>query len=190
MKYADFYECDICNGNGVGVSLFVQGCPFHCKGCFNPETWDFDGGKEWTSDVKKKFFKMVERPYIHRISFLGGSPLCDINVEEVWELIHYIRGNYPNKELWVYTGYKWEDIYDGNYFVSKSIDINTNSYRNAILDDIDVLIDGPFEENKKDINLPFRGSSNQRIIDVQKTLKNNGNIVLWNNERINKYERE
>ena len=183
MRYAAIRSFDVTNGAGNGVSLFVQGCPFHCKGCFNPETWDFDSGKEWTSDVRKKFFKMVERPYIHRISFLGGSPLCDNNVEEVWELIHYIRANYPNKELWVYTGYKWEDIYDDNYFTSKSVEINANNYRNAILNDIDVLVDGRFEYDKRDLTLAFRGSINQRIIDVQKSLKK-AEIVLWKKEEI------
>ena len=178
MRYADFYDCDICNGNQVGMSLFVQGCPFHCEGCFNPETWDFDGGKEWASDVRKRFMKLVERDYIKRISFLGGSPLCDENVSDVSEIITYIRANYPDKKIWVYTGLSWEDIYDESFFLSASANATPNNMRNNILQFIDVLVDGSFQCDKRDITLPFRGSTNQRIIDVPKSLEAK-EVVLW-----------
>ena len=176
MRYADFYECDICNGNAVGVSLFIQGCPFHCKGCFNPETWDFNGGKEWTQKTEKKFFELIDRPYIKRITILGGSPLCDENVADVSDIISYIKNIYPKKEIWVYTGMSWDQIME-----APSINDDMDSpliIRQNLLKNIDVLIDGSFECDKRDITLAFRGSSNQRIIDVQKTLKS-GEITLW-----------
>lgn len=179
MRYADFYECDICNGNEVGVSLFVQGCPFHCKGCFNPETWDFNGGKEWTEETEKRFFELIGREYIHRVSFLGGSPLCDDNVETVLRLIMRIKALYPDKEIWVYTGLTWEDIFDEGFFSDKCFNKDgPDTWRNGVLQFIDVLVDGPFEYDKRDLTLAFRGSSNQRIIDVQSSLKT-GNVVLY-----------
>lgn len=167
MRYADFYECDICNGNQVGMSLFVQGCPFQCKGCFNQETWDFNGGKEWTPQVEERFLELVGRDYIHRVSFLGGSPLCDENVFDVTNIISMIKYRYPDKKIWVYTGMRWEDILADDSMVRMSAIKNT-----------DVLVDSPFESNKCDLSLAFRGSSNQRIIDVQASLKA-GKIVLW-----------
>ncbi len=176
MRYADYYDCDICNGNSVGMSLFVQGCPFHCKGCFNPETWEYDGGREWNSTTEEKFLKLVGRDYIKRVSFLGGSPLCDENVTEVIALMQKIKALYPNKQIWVYTGYKWE----------KLIVNPRNSYdehRLEALKFIDVLVDGLFEYDNKDLTLAFRGSTNQRIIDVKKSLEKN-KTILWNKDAI------
>ena len=164
MKYADYYDCDICNGNSVGMSLFVSGCPIHCKNCFNPETWDFNYGKEWTEEVEDKFIELAGRDYIKRISFLGGSPLCDENFADVALLIQKLKYHYPNKKVWVYTGYTWENI--------------ISSDKKEILPYIDILVDGPFKYSKRDLTLAFRGSSNQRIIDVQKSL-DSGEIVLW-----------
>lgn len=164
MKYADYYDCDICNGNSIGMSLFVSGCPFHCQGCFNPETWSFDYGKEWTKEIEEKFIELAGRDYIKRISFLGGSPLCDQNVKIVENIVRQLKNKYPNKQIWVYTGYNYETI------IANKIEV---------LSYIDVLVDGKFECDKKDLTLAFRGSSNQRIIDVQKSLKL-GEIILWN----------
>lgn len=178
MRYADYYDCDICNGNEVGMSLFIQGCPFHCDGCFNPETWSFSGGKEWTEKTEQHFLELAGRDYISRITFLGGSPLCDENVIEVERLIRKLREVYPNKQIWVYTGYTWESIMSTNN--NPSSDIATNA-RQILLKYINVLVDGPFEYNKKDNLLAFRGSSNQRIIDVQESLKQK-KVVLWNGE--------
>ena len=171
MRYADFYECDICNGNKVGVSLFVQGCPIHCKGCFNQETWDFSGGKEWTPQVEERFLKLVGRDYIRRVTFLGGEPLCLENHVDVGKLIVKIRQLYPDKEIWVFTGNTYDAI---------EADDGYHNGRAEILQYIDVLVDGPFEYDKRDLSLAFRGSTNQRIIDVKKSLESN-EIVLWNN---------
>ena len=184
MRYADFYECDICNGNEVGMTLFIQGCPFHCKGCFNPETWDFNGGKEWTPEVEEKFMEMIGRDYIHRISFLGGSPLCNENIEDVCNLVKKINDKFHDKQIWVYTGFRWEDIYDEEYNLNyKNVTfprppMDKNEYRNNLLQYINVLVDGSFECDNRDLTLPFRGSTNQRIIDVKKSLEL-GEVVLW-----------
>ena len=177
MRYAAIRHFDITNGEGAGVSLFVQGCHFHCDQCFNPETWDFSGGKKWTEETREMFMKLINRPYIKRVSFLGGSPLCDENVEEVHDLIKCIKMEYPDKKIWVYTGYTWEAI---NSSVTtddlKSTIIRLS--RKEALNYIDVLVDGRFVYEKRDMKLRFRGSSNQRIIDVPNSLKT-GEVVLW-----------
>lgn len=153
MRYASIRKMDISNGEGLGVSLFVQGCHFHCKGCFNPETWDFDGGKEWTEEVKEKFIKLAGREYIKRISILGGEPLCDENILEVMRLVSDLKRLYPEKKIWVYTGYNAED------FVN-------DPAKAAVVKSIDFIVDGRYDESKRDLSLKFRGSYNQRIIKV------------------------
>lgn len=174
MKYADYYDCDICNGNSVGMSLFVSGCPIHCKDCFNSEIWDFNSGIEWTPKIEEIFLKKAEREYIKRITFVGGSPLCEENVLDVDILIQKLRKRVQEKQIWVYTGYTWETLTKAN---------NTDVYkaRMNILNNIDVLVDGTFDCTKRDLSLAFRGSSNQRIIDVKNTLALN-RIVLWDKE--------
>ena len=162
MRYAQIRNMDISNGEHIGVSLFVQGCHFHCKGCFNKETWDFNGGKEWSQEIEDKFFELIDRPYIKRVSILGGEPLADENKEVVLDLIKKIKDKYPSKSIYLYTGYTFEEIY--------SLDN---------LQCVDVLVDGRYIEAQKDLTLAFRGSKNQRVIDVQKTLKED-KIVLYN----------
>ena len=110
MRYAQIRSMDISNGEGVGVSLFVQGCPFHCKNCFNSDTWDFNSGKEWTEEIKDKFMKLIDRPYIKRVSFLGGECLADQNLDGVLDLIKEIRISFPEKTIWLYTGYEISEI--------------------------------------------------------------------------------
>lgn len=152
MRYASIRTMDVSDGEGVGCSLFVQGCHFHCKNCFNQSTWDFNGGKEWTKATKEKFLELVNRPYITRVSILGGEPLADENIEDVSDLISQIP---LNKKVWLYTGYVYE---------------NMDSDRKLVSNSVDVLVDGQFIDELKDMNLPFRGSSNQRLIDIKKTL--------------------
>lgn len=163
MNYASIRKMDISNGRGVGVSLFVQGCHFHCRNCFNQETWDFNGGKKWTKQVKEKFLNLVDNPHIERVSILGGEPLCDENIVKVFELVKEIKLNYPDKKMWCYTGYTWEEVYQKE---ENLYDI----FRNDTLKMIDVLIDGRYRDDLRDLNLSFRGSSNQRIIDVQNSI--------------------
>lgn len=183
MRYSQIRSMDISNGENLGISLFVQGCPFHCKNCFNPETWDFNGGKEWTEEVKNEFLKLIDRPYIKRVSLLGGSPLADQNLDDILELVKEIKMRFPDKDIWLYTGYTWEDIWSDSKIV---IDDYTNKVyedyqkRQEIIKHCNILVDGRYEDDKKDLSLPYRGSSNQRIIDVQKSLEK-GEVVLWQN---------
>lgn len=164
MRYASIRKMDIINGEGIGVSLFVQGCPFHCNGCFNQNTWDFNGGKEFTKELKKEFINLCKQPYVSFISFLGGEPL--VQGDEFYWFLKEIKYEVPNKPIYLWTGYKWENIYDH--------DVAWDIVRECV----DILIDGQFEADKKDLNLKFRGSTNQRVIDVKETLKQN-KIVLY-----------
>lgn len=163
---------DISNGEGVGVALFVQGCRLHCNNCFNPETWDFSGGKEWTDKVKNKFLELANRPYIKRISILGGEPLAEENLDGILDLVNKIRLSSPQKNIWLYTGYTFEEI------VHPTLKCNQSRVRKIILSGIDVLIDGQYIDSQRDITLPYRGSANQRLIDTQQSLQK-GEIVLW-----------
>ena len=172
MRYASIREMDISNGQGLGVSLFVQGCYFHCKNCFNSETWNFNDGKEWTNEIKEKFLKLINRDYIERVTILGGEPLVDQNVEDVLDLVKEIREKFPNKKIWIYTGYKWKAI----LYPVVTDDFNPErdrilQIRRDILNYIDVLVDEKFEDDKKDLTLKWKGSSNQHVIDVKKSLQ-------------------
>lgn len=155
---------DISNGIFVGASLFVQGCRFHCKNCFNQETWDFNGGKEWTQESKDTFLNLINKPHIKRVSILGGEPLVEENVNDVVDLMRSIKELYPDKVIWVYTGYRIEEL--------------SESTRNDIFKYADIIVDGRFVDELKDITLKFRGSSNQRVIDVKKTIEQE-KIVLY-----------
>ena len=164
MKYAKIRKMDISNGEGVRVSLFVQGCSFHCKNCFNQETWDFNGGKEFTTEEIKKIIELADKDYIAGLSILGGEPLHNNNVDEVFHIVATFKEKFPNKDIWLWTGFKFEDAIK-------------DSKRKFILRNIDVLIDGQFEEDKKDLTLKWRGSSNQRVIDCKKSLAENKVIL-------------
>ena len=157
MRYASIRDLDISNGNDIGVALFTQGCHFHCKNCFNKSTCDFDGGKEFTKETCDKFMKLVNRPFIKRVSILGGEPLAKENVDDVCNILKQIK----DKQIWVYTGHTFETV--KNYDIMKYIDY---------------LVDGQYVDELRDLRLKFRGSSNQRIIDVQKSLKEN-KVILY-----------
>ena len=144
MNYAQIRDMDIVNGEGIVVSLFVQGCPHHCNGCFNQETWDFNGGKEWTKEVEDEFIKLCKRDYVSCVSLLGGEPLAQ---NDILDLLKRIKVE-VDKPVYVWTGYTAEF---------------TTKYKSLELSYIDYLIDGKFEEDKKDVRLRLRGSSNQRI---------------------------
>lgn len=182
MNYASIREMDISNGESIGVALFVQGCHFHCKNCFNSETWDFNGGKEWTEDIKNKFLKLIDKPYINRISILGGEPLADENVENILKLVNEIRISFPNKNIWIYSGYTFEEmqlLYKG--IDQESMRFNKyNKMRQDILKSCDVLVDGRYIDSERDITLKWRGSKNQRVIDLKKTYQEN-RMVLYKN---------
>lgn len=183
MRYASIRSLDISNGEGVGVSLFVQGCDRHCFNCFNSETWDFNGGKEWTEKTKDKFMKLIDRPYIKRISFLGGECLAEQNLDGVLDLIKEIRISFPDKTIWLYTGYEWNSLMSKicqPTFPDKDFEriIEIHKKRKEIISNVDVLVDGEYIDEQKDLSLKFRGSKNQRVIDVKKSLAQN-KIVLY-----------
>lgn len=178
IRYASIRNLDISNGEGVGVALFVQGCHFHCYNCFNPNTWDFNGGKEWTKQKEKEFLELVNRPYIKRISLLGGEPLADENLDSMLKLVNKINVLFPQKTIWIYTGYTFEQIM--NPIVTDDFNPerdNLISKRKEIVKQCDVLVDGRYIEEQRDITLKWRGSKNQRVIDVQKSLQTNS-VVL------------
>ena len=183
MRFASMRNLDISNGEGVGVSLFVQGCDRHCFNCFNSETWDFNGGKEWTEETKNKFIKLIDRPYINRISVLGGEPLAEQNLDEVLSLIKEFRISFPEKTIWLYTGYDF-DLLNSKYNEYKYTPFAANAdewlTRWEIISNVDVLIDGEYIDEQRDITLKWRGSSNQRVIDVKQSLTQN-KIVLYCN---------
>ena len=165
MRYASIRSMDISNGEGVGVSLFVQGCHFHCKNCFNQDTWDFSGGKEWNREIDDEFMKLVNRPYIKRVSLLGGEPLADENVLDIMRLINRIKTECPDKKIWCYTGYTWEQIFP---IVNPYLNLTqAEMTRQNVVKNCDILVDGRFVEEEKDLSLEFRGSKNQKIIDVK-----------------------
>ena len=165
MNYANIKTHDIANGPGVRVSLFVSGCTIHCPECFNKEAWDYEYGEEFTNDTLKYILEKLKPYYIKGFSVLGGEPLSPPNVEEVIRIVKKVRETYPEKPIWVYTGYPFEDCY-------------VNPVLKPLWKLIDVLVDGSFEVQNKVIDLRFRGSTNQRIIDIQRTLKE-GNVVLY-----------
>ena len=183
MRYAQIRSMDISNGEGVGVSLFVQGCPFHCKNCFNSDTWDFNGGQEWTEKTKNNFMELLDRPYIKRVSFLGGECLAGQNLDGVLDLVKQIRISYPEKTIWLYTGFQWSQIIAKIHqptFPDEKFehDRNIHMKRQKIISNVDVLVDGEYIDEQKDLSLKFRGSKNQRVIDVKQSLAQN-KIVLY-----------
>ena len=184
MRYASMRSLDISNGENVGVSLFVQGCHFHCYNCFNSDAWDFNGGKKWTEETENRFMELINRPYIKRVSILGGEPLADENVEVIYGLLRRIKNNFPTKKIWIYTGYLVEDIVTDFQEAAKLFSPDTPSkiplsfFRYAILTIADIVVDGKFMDSLKDPSLLFRGSANQRVIDIQKSLLKD-KIVLY-----------
>lgn len=183
MRFASMRNLDISNGEGVGVSLFVQGCDRHCFNCFNPDTWDFNGGKEWTEETKNKFMELINRPYIKRVSFLGGECLAEQNLDEVLKLVQEIRISYPEKTIWLYTGFEWDSLVSKicqPTFPDKDFEhiIEIHKKRKEIISLCNIVIDGEYIDEQKDLSLKFRGSKNQRVIDVKQSIAQN-KIVLY-----------
>lgn len=214
MRYASIRNLDISNGANIGVALFVQGCDRnpHCKNCFNSETWDFNGGKEWTEKTKNKFMELIDRPYIKRISILGGEPLAEQNLDDVLSLIKEIREKYPisqnpnsenigksrvlgdenskeirisfpEKSIWLYTGFEWNSLMAKicqPTFPDKDFEriIEIHKKRQEIISLCDVLVDGEYIDEQKDLTLKWRGSKNQNCIDIKQSLTQN-KIVLY-----------
>ena len=171
MNYAAIKKCDIANGTGVRTSLFVSGCRHHCKGCFQPETWDFDFGYEFTDEIQADIIESLKPDYIEGLTLLGGEPFEPENQKELVKLLRNVREAYPHKSIWCYTGY----LLDEELLKASKARCE---YTDEMLSYIDVLVDGEFVQEKKNIMLKFRGSENQRIIDVKKSL-DKGEVVLF-----------
>lgn len=178
MRYAQIRSMDISNGENIGVSLFVQGCHYHCYNCFNSETWDFSDGDEWSEKIEAQFLKLVDNPFIKRISILGGEPLSDENVDEIYKLLNEIRHLFQDKVIWLYTGSTWEEVF--NHTQGDVAGASFNHKRNCrqnVIRLCDVLVDGRYIDELRDLKLKWCGSKNQRVIDVQSSLQN-GKVIL------------
>lgn len=173
MKYADIKEFDVANGPGIRVSLFVSGCRHACKGCFNYEAWDFNYGKDYTTETQKYILNLLDRDFIKGISLLGGEPLEPENQKYVAELIKEVKTKLPKKDIWLYTGFTYEQVM--NEMVGKL------PHTWDIVKNINVMVDGKFDIDLLNLRLQFRGSSNQRLIDMPKSL-NNRSIHIYKKE--------
>lgn len=173
MNYATIKPIDVANGPGVRVSLFVSGCTHHCKGCFNSEAWDFNYGKPFEKQAEEEIFSALSPDYIEGFSLLGGEPFEPQNQETLLPFLRKLKDKFPNKSIWCYSGYSFEDIVAGN--------VGDKLTAMSMLSLIDILVDGEFIEEQKDLHLRFRGSANQRIIDVKKSLRSDS-IVFWDDE--------
>lgn len=171
MNFATIKKYDVANGPGVRVSLFVSGCTHRCKGCFNAEAWDFDYGQPYTAKTEEEILSALDHSYIAGLSLLGGEPFDPRNQETVCGLLKKVRARFPQKDVWCYTGYTLDkDLKEGGAAYTP--------FTKDMLENIDVIVDGEFVEALKDIKLRFRGSSNQRIIDLKRT-RGSGEIKLW-----------
>lgn len=171
MYYGEIKKCDIANGEGVRVSLFVSGCTHHCPGCFNQDTWEFDYGKEYTQETEKEILEALAPSYINGLSLLGGEPFEPQNQKVLISLLRKVKERYPEKDIWCYSGY----LFDKELLSESRARCE---YTDEMISMLDVLVDGRFVEALKDIRLVFRGSSNQRVIDVKKSLET-GEIIPW-----------
>ena len=165
MNYEKIDKCSVSNGLGVRTVLWISGCNIHCKNCHNQSTWDFNSGIPFTDDTMQEILYDLSKPYIKGLTLSGGHPLDPHNALKVLEIVKRVKMVFPNKDIWIYSGYVWEDI------------IKDETLR-EILKYTDVLVDGAYVDELRDISLAFRGSSNQRIIDVPKSLEQN-KVILW-----------
>ena len=170
MKYAAIKKCDVANGPGVRVSVFVSGCNHHCKGCFNEKAWDFNYGEDFSDETIDGIINDLDKEYISGLTLLGGEPLERTNQQGLVKLVKKVKEKLPNKSIWCYTGFDYEK------------DVMGQMYKNwpetkELIDNIDVLVDGKFELDKRNLNLQFRGSENQRLIDIKKSRAENK--IVW-----------
>ena len=162
MHYGEIKNCDIANGEGVRVTLFVSGCTNHCKNCFQPQTWDFEFGRPFTAETEEELLTMLKPDYINGLTVLGGEPFEPSNQRSLLPFLRRVREPYPKKNIWCFSGFTYEELKtDGSHPRCEVTD--------EMLDQLDVLVDGRFVEELKDISLRFRGSSNQRLIDMKKS---------------------
>lgn len=177
MNYSEIKTIDIANGPGTRTSLFVSGCRRHCFNCFNPDTWSFSAGKAYTKETQSYILETLQPEYVHGLTILGGEPMEPENQETVCNLIKEVRQQFGDKKnIWIFSGFTYDELIDPNNPVH-------TQYTQDILSNIDVLVDGPYIDSSHNVALRFRGSTNQRIIDVPRTLKT-GSILLWEDEEI------
>lgn len=202
MNYLRIDKEDVCNGEGLRVVLWLSGCSHKCKGCQNPQTWDADSGIPFNESTKEELFRELDKDYISGLTLTGGDPLFESNLDDVLELVTEVNKRYnttqyidennqnnhnilntnadkirlssPHKTIWIYSGYTWEEILDEEYNFLEMHD----TLRQTIIAQCNVFVDGQYKESQRDITLPYRGSKNQRLIDVQQSLQE-GKIVLW-----------
>lgn len=181
MNYHNLTYPDMNNGDGLRVVLWLSGCSHHCYNCQNSQTWESNSGVLFDENSKKELFNELEKDYISGLTLTGGDPLHENNLADVLSLTEEIRVSFPKKTIWLYTGYRWEELFNTSY--SKDYICTTTTdrdaiYRQQIIRNVDVLVDGRYIDSQRDITLKWRGSSNQRVIDVQKSFKK-GEIVLY-----------
>ena len=174
MYYSVIKNCDIANGPGVRVVLFVSGCRHHCPGCFQPQTWDFSYGQPFTQDTVDELLRLLQPDYIAGLTLLGGEPMEPENQPALLELVRQVKQAYPEKNIWCVSGYLYDDLAAGK--------IGDGAVTRALLGLVDVLVDGEFILARKKLQLRFRGSENQRLIDLRKT-EQAGHVVLWTDEK-------
>lgn len=176
MHYGELKKCDIANGTGVRVTLFVSGCTNRCPGCFQPQTWDFCYGRPFTAETEAEIFAELDKSYVDGLTLLGGEPFEPKNQPTLTALLRRVKETYPSKTVWCFTGFRLEEelLTDGSY--------PRTDYTDEMLSYIDILVDGRFIQELKDISLQFRGSRNQRIIDMNRT-REVGEIVIWEKMR-------
>lgn len=167
-KLAKIDKCECCNGNDVGMSVYFFGCNIRCPSCFNQELWDLNSGKDFCMEDKKEILENISKPYIKRITWLGGESLLARNLITILNVSEDIKTLYPDKQIWLYTGYKWEDITKSN--IPEYTEEDYQNLKQLLFDYIDVLVTEPFEIDKRDITLKWRGSTNQMVIDLKATL--------------------
>lgn len=165
MKLAQIRSMDISDGEGIGIAIYTQGCSQRCKGCHNPETWDLNAGEEYTEEHEKTILDLMSKNYINHFSILGGEPLLSRNIKKLTKLCKDIKALYPDKKIWCWTGYHWKDI-------------RQKQELQELFQYIDILVTEPFEIDKRDITLKWRGSSNQMVIDLQKTIEQD-KLILY-----------
>lgn len=174
MYYSVIKNCDIANGPGVRVVLFVSGCRHHCPGCFQPQTWDFSYGQPFTQDTVDELLRLLQPDYIAGLTLLGGEPMEPENQPTLLDLVRQVKQAYPEKNIWCFSGYLYDDLAAGK--------IGDGAVTRALLGLVDVLVDGEFILARKKLQLRFRGSENQRLIDLRKT-EQAGQVVLWTDEK-------
>lgn len=192
MNYIKIDTEDVCNGDGLRVVLWLSGCSHHCYNCQNPQTWDANSGILFDESAKEELFKELNKDYISGLTLTGGDPLYEANLDGVLSLVNKIRLSLPEKTIWLYSGYKVEKIYNNKFILSPSAhdianiepdyivveESNKDRLRSEIISKCTVMVDGQYMDSKRDITLQWRGSSNQRVINVQQSIQK-GEIVLW-----------